>query len=500
MTKRRQVVFIMTDTQRWDMLGCYEDNGLKTPCLDRLAEGGMRFEKAYTCQPVCGPARSAIFTGTFPHSNGSWGNTMPLGDTVKHLGQRLESAGIRSAYIGKWHLDGGDYFGMGRCPDGWDREYWYDMRNYLDELTPEDRQRSRVAETNRDGIDAGFTYAYRCSDRAMRFLDDHGNEDFLLTVSYDEPHHPFLCPEPYASMYKDYDFPKKPGFYDDLSNKPEHQRVWAGSNAGQSREERDGLSTSSPDYFGCHSFVDHEIGRVVDHVRKKAPNALIIFTSDHGDLLNYRGMSGKGPAAYDDITHIPLIVNWPGHVAEGSVCDHPVSHIDLTPTMLDYFRVPPSKVLEGKSLIPCFKDSSLRVNEYIFIEFGRYEIDHDSFGALQLMRCAYDGRYKLAINLLSSDELYDLESDPGELENLIESAEYIGIRDRLHDRIVDWMNETRDPFRGDYWARRPWRKDSPAATWNFTNYTRQRDEDEGYEPRQLDYVTGLEMRAATRKK
>ena len=84
----------------------------------------------------------------------------------------------------------------------------------------------------------------------------------------------------------------------------------------------------------------------------------------------------------------------------------------------------------------------------VFMEFGRYEIDHDSFGGMQLMRACCDGRYKLAIHLLTSDELYDLETDPYEMENLIDREEHGEIRDRLHDRILDWMNETRDPFRG----------------------------------------------------
>ncbi|MCG8684905.1 MAG: sulfatase-like hydrolase/transferase, partial [Desulfobacterales bacterium] len=103
---KRQAIIIMTDTQRWDMLGCYRNTGLKTPSLDRLASEGMRFDRAYSCQPVCGPARSAIFTGTFPHTNGSWANSMPLGDNVKTIGQRLTDHGIHCAYIGKWHLDG----------------------------------------------------------------------------------------------------------------------------------------------------------------------------------------------------------------------------------------------------------------------------------------------------------------------------------------------------------------------------------------------------------
>lgn len=140
---RKQVIFLMTDTTRKDMVGCYGYPKMKTPNLDRLAEEGIRYENAYTCQPVCGPARSAIFTGTFPHTNGMVTNSIALGDNVKTIGQRLYDHGIQCGYIGKWHLDGSDYFGNGRCPEGWDPEYWYDMKTYLNELTDEEKVKSR---------------------------------------------------------------------------------------------------------------------------------------------------------------------------------------------------------------------------------------------------------------------------------------------------------------------------------------------------------------------
>ena len=208
-SQNRKVVLIMTDTQRADMLGCYADTGLKTPNLDRLASEGIRFDKAYTCNPVCAPARSAIFTGIWPHANGVWSNSLPLGNTIKTIGQRLTANGVHCGYVGKWHLDGHDYFGDGICPAGWDNNYWYDMRRYLNELSPEERQKSRTSVTNKTGIDREFTYANRCSNRAIDFLTKHQEKDFLLVVSYDEPHGPFLCPEPYASQYKDFEFPPK---------------------------------------------------------------------------------------------------------------------------------------------------------------------------------------------------------------------------------------------------------------------------------------------------
>jgi len=492
-----QVIFIMTDTQRKDMVGCYADTGLRTPALDRLASEGVRFEHAYTCQPVCGPARAALFTGTYPHLNGGWANSLAPGDNVRTLGQRVADHGIPAAYIGKWHLDGSDYFGLGHAAPGWDPAYWYDMRNYLEELTPEERVASRSPALNRDpNLTADFTYGRRCSDRAIRYLEQHAGDDFLLVLSYDEPHHPFICPRPFSEMYRDYRFPKRPNVWDTLADKPAHHRAWAGAAVDS---DRDAFQIVHPDYFGCNSFVDDEIGRVLAAVDRCAPGALVIYTSDHGDLLGSHCLGNKGPAMYEEVVNMPFIVRWPGHAPAGAVSQALVSHIDVTPTILDVLGIPQSRTFHGRSLAPVFRQPDLAAADAVFMEFGRYEVDHDGFGGFQPVRACCTPRYKLVVNLLTTDELYDLETDPYEMRNLIEDPTYAAVRDRLHDRLLDWMNETRDPFRGYYWERRPWRTDARPATWDYTLMTRQREEEE-YEPRQLDYGTGLEMRAATRLK
>ncbi|MHA2038708.1 MAG: sulfatase-like hydrolase/transferase [Promethearchaeota archaeon] len=512
MSRKRQIILIITDTQRKDMVGCYGNPDLHTPNLDRMAGKGVRFENAYCCQPVCGPARSAMFTGTFPHSNGSWANTIPISLTTKTVGQRLSDEGIYTAYIGKWHLDGGDYFGSGKCPDGWDPNYWYDMRNYLEELTPEERLESRRIRRNRSNdISADFTFGHQCSNRAIEFIQQHYNEDFLLVVSYDEPHGPFLCPNEYYKKFENYEFPKSPNVEDTLENKPEHQKVWAEWNLKMNRKE---LKIKFPEFLGCNSFVDYEIGRVLDAIDQYSSEALVIYTSDHGEMLQSHCLTNKGPVMYDEITNIPFIVKWKGKVQENSSSDQLMSHIDITPTILDYFNLNISKVIEGKSMIPFLLSKNLLeskltsevnedcLNSEIYMEFGRYEVDHDSFGGFQLIRCVRNYRYKLVVNLLTSDELYDLQEDPYEMHNLIDSKQptHQKIRNQLHDNLLDWMNETRDPFRGYYWEIRPWREDARTPSWRNRGYTRQREEDERYESRQLDYSTGLPMENATRKK
>ncbi|MDD2578993.1 MAG: sulfatase-like hydrolase/transferase [Eubacteriales bacterium] len=494
MADYERVVLIMTDTQRHDMFGCYRQTGLLTPCIDQLAAEGRLFEQAYTTQPVCQPARAALFFGRYPHEINCWSNSTGPDRTAWSIGQRLQQHGVHTAYIGKWHLDGGDYFGTGQCPDGWDQDYWFDMRCYLDGLSEDDRRRSRQTETNREGIEASFTYASQCSDRAIRFLEHYHDEPFFLTVSYDEPHGPFLCPEPYASMYQDYTFPASCNIDDPLTDKPASQRAWAGS---QLEGDRPTPVIREPDYFGCHSFVDSQIGRVVAAIRRHTPDACIIFTSDHGDFLHSHRLSGKGPAVYEEITHIPLIISAPG-LPSGCRDHAPVSHINIAPTVFDLMGLPQPKAFSGKSLLPQLTGAVQRVNEQVFIGFGRYEIDHDGFGGFQPLRAAYDGRYKLAINLMDRDELYDLQQDPAEMRNLIDSPAHQTIRDRLHDAILDHQNETRDPFRGYWWERRTWRQDARPATWDYTGMTRQREEE--LEDRQLDYDTGLPMEHAVRHK
>lgn len=491
---QKRIVMIMTDSQRWDMVGCYGNPSMHTPCLDHLASEGLRFDRAYTTQPVCGPARSALFTGLYPHSNGMTANSVALGDNVKTVGQRLRDHGFHTAYIGKWHLDGGDYFGLGRCPDGWDAEYWYDMRCYLSEMNAQERLYSRQAK---EAVADAFCYGHKVTDRAVRFIERASKEDrdSFLVVSYDEPHDPSLCPEPYYSMFRDYRFPKSPNVLEKLQGKPDYQKAWAGK-----RLELDPETTqiTAPEFFGCNAYIDSQIGRVIEAVDRYMPDALVIYTSDHGDFLLSHSLYAKGPAAYDEITRIPLIVRWPGHIRPG-VHTHPVSHIQITPTLLEAAGLPKAHWSEGESLFPAFSRPDIKTTDAVFMEFGRYEVDHDGFGGFQPMRAVFDGRYKLSVNLLSTDELYDLETDPAELNNLIDSKAHASIRDALHDRLLDWMNRTRDPLRGYYWERRPWRADARPATWDYTLMTRQREHEE-YEPRQLDYATGLEMEQATRRK
>jgi len=486
-------VLIMTDTQGANIVGAYGHPELRTPSIDRLARAGVTFTRAYTTCPLCTPARAGLFTGIYPHTAGAWTNNLPLGDNIKTMGQRFADAGYHTAYVGKWHLDGHDYFGTGICPPGWDERYWYDGKRYLEELDADEIHLWRqglnsVNDLRAHEIGPEFTWAHRVSDRAVSFLEAQAGKPFLLVVSYDEPHHPYTCPPEYVEPFLDYGYPVGPAAYDTLEDKPAHQREWAASTQVQLREGR----LYHPLYFGCNSFVDHEIGRVIDAVHARGDgDTYIIFTSDHGDMMGAHGLVGKGPVMYEEITWMPLIIEQPAQSRAGARCETIVSHIDLLPAMLELAGMDVPPILEGESIVPLLQGEE-DPDRSAIIEFQRYEIEHDSWGGFQPVRSIVDARYKLAINLLHTDELYDLERDPAEVHNLIDDPAYTSTRDALHDRLLDWMYEKRDPFRGPVWERRSWR-DTRRLQWRGAFRPRPAD---GYAPEVRDYDTGMPTQGA----
>ena len=244
-------------------------------------------------------------------------------------------------------------------------------------------------------------------------MKKHENDDYFLVVSFDEPHGPFLCPEPYASMYKGYEFPKSPAVYDTLEGKPIHQKIWA---AQKPHPDREKFKIKHKYFFGCNSYADDLIGRVCDATPE---SAMIMYTSDHGDLLGSHCLYAKGPAAYDDEARIPFIIRDPEGL-HGAVYDRqPVSHINVCPTVMEYFGLPIPRQFEGGSILNTARDLNAPADDSFLIEFGRFELDHDHYGGYQLMRCLVKDNMKLVINLLSDDELMILDKDPYECRNLI---------------------------------------------------------------------------------
>ena len=482
-------IFIMTDTQATNMVGCYTGiEALNTNHIDDLATQGIRFNSGYTTTPVCTPARASLFTGIYSHTSGPWTNNVAPGSNIKTMGHYFKENGYDTVYSGKWHLDGHDYFGTGICPDEWDKKYWYDGANYLAELTDEQialwRNGLNSAEDLKEhNITSEFTWAYGISERGIRFLEEREQDKpFVMVLSYDEPHHPFTCPAEYVEKYQDFAYDLGEKAFDNLENKPEHHKMWAeamGNPAGKDGQYR------HPLYFACNDFVDDEIGRVLKKLdEKQLENTWVIYTSDHGEMMGAHQLTSKGAAMYDDITRVPFIIRGPDPVKVAEV-DTPVSHIDLLPTMLDIADIEVPDILEGSSLLNIMQTKEEQRG--VMIEFNRYEIEHDSFGGFIPVRGWVNNHFKLVINLFGKDELYCRRTDSHELHNLIDNPDYTVVRNQLHDELLNHMYEKRDPFRTYEWAVRSWRPEK-RAEWMGAFRPRPKD---GFSPVVRDYDTGM---------
>ncbi|MGH7143800.1 MAG: sulfatase-like hydrolase/transferase [Planctomycetota bacterium] len=463
------IVFIMTDQQRFDMLGCNDATFVKTPCLDRLAASGVNFKCAYTTTPVCTPARAALFTGLYSTSAGAFTNQQPLADGIPNLGELAQAAGFATGYVGKWHLDGpaGGYYGTGIAPRGFPQAVWYDGKKFQDEVGAAGFKKWHAGKN----LNESDCWGTRVADRGCRFIEEHarGERPFFLVVSFDEPHGPSVAPERYYDLYRGTQRPRQPNFDDDLSGKPATHRMLEEFSDHGGRVPAGENPNNSPPYYGCNSYIDAQIGRVVEAVDRCCPeNTVIVYTSDHGDHAGAHGLLAKGPTMYEEIVHIPLIIRAPGVTPAGADCHGLISHIDLAPTLFRLAGIPAPAAhgvhggrelftFQGCDQSALLADPAAKIRDAVFLEYTRFEMpQHTRWGFLPI-RCIRTDRYKLVVNLVDSDELYDLAADPYENVNRIQDASLAAVRNGLHDRLLDWMDRRFDPFRGNCWWQRPWR-------------------------------------------
>ena len=225
------VVFIMTDTQAWFMVGAYGDPSVDTPNLDRLASQGVRFNRAYTTCPLCTPARAGIFAGLLPQNAGAWCNNLTPYRNVPIMGEIFREQGYRAAYTGKWHLEGSGYFGDGKADGGFEQEWWYDGHSYGEDVGREMFEAYCRVRTVEDLKAGNFTaencWGHRVADKAIDFLETIGDDPFVLAVSFDEPHGPCVAPPEYWENFTPDRLPRRDNFFAPIDGKPDLQRSYA---------------------------------------------------------------------------------------------------------------------------------------------------------------------------------------------------------------------------------------------------------------------------------
>ena len=437
--KRPNVLFITSDDLGLQ-LSCYGDTVIETPNLDALSASGVQFDVAYVAQASCSPSRSAMFTGLYPHANGQYGLTAVPGAALHpHLRDAtipniLKRAGYRTGIIGKLHVAPGNSF-----------KFDYKEGSHIDAL-----DMKLVAQ------------------RASQFIDQSGDQPFFLMVNYTDPH-AYRPGGPKSNTIGDWSFRDRVKGIPETLVEPSEKTVLPFQRI-DSPEQRKRVAG----YYNCVKRLDVGVGLLLETLNRHGhdDDTLVIFIGDHGPPFDRGKMS-----CYEGSLRIPFLVRWPG-VTRPMRSTAMVSTVDILPTILDATGATSDVETHGRSLRPVLENADAPWREYLAGEY------HQHGPTWYPRRAIRDARYRLIHNLLAGEakpypfvdgdigyvtsreeryaatpvraafdtlndppefELYDLENDPWEFQNLAGKAEYAEVEQRLKAALETWRQETDDP-------------------------------------------------------
>lgn len=459
MQNKPNIIIIMTDQENINTLSCYGGQ-LKTPNIDKLATNGVRFTKNYATCPLCVPSRASIWTSLYPHQLGLLNTKANSNDVVhvnddgrdtalpinaKTLSDLANENGYTTAYFGKWHL-------------GNENSKQHGFQIFRTDLRGSYEQ--RLSETNRMSFNEGTNRLEQqglepfelqedtvMTDLAINFLEDSAkdpNKPFFLVLSMRFPHDPYSGP--FDDLVNPEEIKLPESVKDDLTNKPSSQR------RGTARElfvkeigseiadnEMKKLREIYARYLGLMHLVDLNVGRLIDKLNSLliAQDTIVVFTSDHGDMMGAHGMFFKGLFMYEEITRVPLIISWPKHLPKGKEVGTLTSMIDLTPTLLDLMDIEKPISMVGESMRQLW-DYSHNIRNAIFMEL------FESYGEWGPIFSIRTKKYKYNWYAGDNDELYDIESDPNELNNIAVKPENRDLIIGLREQLSRWLKQTGD--------------------------------------------------------
>ena len=474
--EKPNILFIMTDQQRWDCVAANGNKIIQTPNMDRLAARGANFTHAFVSSPVCVPSRISFFTGRYAHSHRNRVNYTPLDRREVLMQARFKEAGYRTAVVGKLHYypatpeeaqrTGFDvvelHDGVGYTDLWSDYVKWWrandtehgGMKNY--------RALAKDIEPGKNPyramIDTKFTDTAWTGERSRQQLKElaAGTQPFFLHVSFWKPHSPYEIGPPYDSLYDDVEIPLPEEFSDeDLAKLPLPVQKLALRAGGKARlTSREQLQWIYRSYYGAITHVDHEIGLLLDVLEATgtAENTLIVFSSDHGDQLLEHGINGKN-CFFGSSVRVPFMLSLPGRIKPARY-DELIETIDLMPTLLEFMNVPEPVECQGRSFAPLIADMGrdYTPHDVVFSENVIPEVINS--GGLDLpfekgkgvdgirhpdAKMVRSNRWKYCYYADGYAELYDLSKDPAEANNLAGKAEVQAVESELRKRLLNWL-------------------------------------------------------------
>jgi arylsulfatase A-like enzyme len=466
MSARKNILLFMVDQLRWDAV--FDDcNPCRMPNVLRLAERGVQFDRAYSICPLCSPARGALFTGLLPHQNGLMDNTgtrvcpeRTLHPEHKTYLERLQANGYNVSYSGKWHCGNGSLVSRGvadvRCSDGGSTHEAEPHRPQKLKLTGEWFKPYYMAYSEGRNQDWARVQAGKEQVREGMARFRETGTPFCSVVSVTGPHFAHCIPQKYAEMYE---LPEDfvPDNFCEPFAEPMKPHVlgrphWPSQDT--TALTRDDWRKTAQHYWGYCSYIDDlfsEVLQLLDEVDLWA-DTVVAFTPDHGEMLGAHGRFDKGPDFYEETVHIPLVI-WDPAGREPRSRDSFVNLVDLFPTLLSLAGA--TDVLSNAEAARSMWETAHRQT---FMCYDAYQGRHF------MLRGIRTDRYKYSWRPRDLDELYDMQEDPGERINLIDSPEHSEVAAELKAELDAWMEREGDYLRharyvpepGSYWDGRPY--------------------------------------------
>ncbi len=468
------VLFIMTDQQRFDALGANGNTVIQTPNLDRLAAAGINAQRFYTNSPVCVPSRCNLFTGRYPHAHRvrENHNLLECGREI-HLFRALKKAGYRIGYVGKNHLLEKEEFAnfnfvdlqsdFGKEPEQELLNTYYKER--CERLNAEGKPEIWRAGSFHDFPDE-CTRTHRTVTGALRFLRERAaNEPFCLCVSFSDPHVPHLAPRRFEAMYPPEKLQLYPMREGELDEKARRFHIkWRGQKADTADDA--GRRHYMAVYYAMISFVDEMVGKLLDELDAQVleNDTIVVFTSDHGDFCFEHNMCKKDLVLLESLLHVPFLLRWPGRLPS-RVVDHTfMEQVDVMPTLLDALGLKIPFGVQGKSLLPLLRGERNSHKDAVygevcppwlynmFEDYAAFEAHHGSWAATPMNvpgdfnKTVRTHEYRYVWYGAGEEELYDLEKDPHEQFNVAADPAYAEAKNTMKLRLFEWYALSEDPL------------------------------------------------------
>ena len=450
MNNRPNILFIISDQMTADLTGVYGHPVVQTPHLQRLAAEGVRFDAAYTPFPLCSPGRACMMTGRHASEIGAWDNGALLAADQVTFAHYLSNAGYDTVLSGKMHFVGPDQLhGFQRrmttdiysCHFDWVKPEWIRLKEMQGRECeqvmgnrPSYNARGYTGQAVRVGVwHNALSYDEEVHFRSIEYLRSVARkpEDgpFMLCASYHHPHEPFLPPQEYWDLYEgaEIEIPEFPADLNDTySLLDRNLNAYHGTRRYNLRDA-DGLRRLRRAYYGLVTYMDRKVGELLDVLQETglADNTVVVFASDHGDMLCEKEMVQKRNF-YEWSCRVPFIVRFPDSWKGGTTCETPVSLLDLLPTFCELAGEEAVLPHDGESLLGLLENGT--PDRCIFAQA------HEAVGVPCIM--ARQGRFKYNYIHGNKDQLFDLEADTGEWNNLIGDAGYGEIAAELRGKIL----------------------------------------------------------------